>query len=96
MGHKLGGGALGTIGGMIAGVVGANALEGQHKKYAPSTPPLSLMIFFGEPFTDRCLRIRVGRNIASTATTPAMTDLPMVPVEACWAEAWPGGCSETD
>lgn len=34
LGHQLGGGALGTIGGMIAGAVGANVLENKHEKYA--------------------------------------------------------------
>ena len=33
LGHELGGGALGTVGGMIAGAVGANALERRHEKY---------------------------------------------------------------
>lgn len=32
LGHELGGGALGTVGGMIAGAVGANALERRHEK----------------------------------------------------------------
>lgn len=32
MGHKLGGGALGTMGGMIAGAVGANMLSDKHDK----------------------------------------------------------------
>ncbi|KAI9696744.1 MAG: hypothetical protein M1836_005106 [Candelina mexicana] len=36
LGHELGGGALGTIGGAIAGVVGANALEKKHKEYSPT------------------------------------------------------------
>ena len=34
LGHELGGGALGTVGGMIAGAVGANALERRHERYA--------------------------------------------------------------
>lgn len=32
LGHKLGGGALGTIGGLVAGAIGANALDDSHKK----------------------------------------------------------------
>ncbi|KAJ9619213.1 hypothetical protein H2203_008542 [Taxawa tesnikishii (nom. ined.)] len=32
LGHELGGGALGTIGGLIAGAIGANALENRHEK----------------------------------------------------------------
>ncbi|MCJ1370536.1 hypothetical protein MMC20_001749 [Loxospora ochrophaea] len=33
LGHELGGGPLATIGGMIAGAIGANALEQRHEKY---------------------------------------------------------------
>ncbi|KAI9831802.1 MAG: hypothetical protein M1819_004699 [Sarea resinae] len=33
LGHEVGGGALGTLGGIIAGAVGANALEHRHDKY---------------------------------------------------------------
>ena len=38
LGHELGGGMLGTLGGMIAGVVGANMLEKRHHKYASTFP----------------------------------------------------------
>lgn len=31
VGHKLGGGALGTVGGLIAGAIGANVLENHHE-----------------------------------------------------------------
>lgn len=32
LGHKLGGGTLGTLGGLVAGAIGANALEDKHDK----------------------------------------------------------------
>lgn len=32
VGHKLGGGVLGTMGGMVAGAVGANYLSDKHDK----------------------------------------------------------------
>ena len=32
LGHEFGGGTLGTVGGMIAGAVGANALERRHER----------------------------------------------------------------
>lgn len=32
LGHKMGGGALGTLGGMVAGAIGANVLENHHEK----------------------------------------------------------------
>jgi hypothetical protein len=31
--HKLGGGMLGTVGGMVAGAVGATMLDSKHDKY---------------------------------------------------------------
>jgi len=33
LGHELFGGGLGTVGGVIAGAVGANILEKKHEKY---------------------------------------------------------------
>lgn len=33
LGHEVGGGALATIGGMIAGAVGANKLEGRRERW---------------------------------------------------------------
>lgn len=32
IGHKLGGGALGTVGGLVAGAIGANLLDSKHDK----------------------------------------------------------------
>jgi len=32
VGHKLGGGPLGTIGGLVAGAIGANVLDSKHDK----------------------------------------------------------------
>jgi hypothetical protein len=32
VGHKLGGGPLGTIGGLVAGAMGANILDSKHDK----------------------------------------------------------------
>jgi hypothetical protein len=33
LGHKMGGGPLGTMGGMVAGAIGANMLDSKHDKY---------------------------------------------------------------
>ncbi|KAK4989255.1 hypothetical protein LTR50_003361 [Elasticomyces elasticus] len=41
LGHELGGGPLGLIGGLIAGAVGANALENRHEKYVNALPEIS-------------------------------------------------------
>ncbi|MCJ1255276.1 hypothetical protein MMC24_003092 [Lignoscripta atroalba] len=46
VGHELGGGTLGTIGGIIAGAVGANALEKHHKKYVDPRIPLFFSLWF--------------------------------------------------
>ena len=44
LGHELGGGVLGTIGGMIAGAVGANALEHRHEKLVPQSDLLKITL----------------------------------------------------
>lgn len=32
LGHEIGGGAIGTLGGALAGAIGANALEKRHER----------------------------------------------------------------
>ncbi len=49
LGHEMGGGALGTIGGLVAGAWGARELERRHERYdlpflSPSFPSLRLTL----------------------------------------------------
>ncbi|MCJ1483670.1 hypothetical protein MMC06_003838 [Schaereria dolodes] len=52
VGHELGGGPLATIGGMIAGAVGANALEHHHKKKRKSIAITPIPMAGSRPRTD--------------------------------------------
>lgn len=45
LGHEIGGGSLGTIGGALVGAIGANALEKRHERLVHSFY-LSLLIIF--------------------------------------------------
>lgn len=48
LGHEMGGGALGTIGGLVAGAWGARELERRHERYdIPFLPYNSFPLFVG-------------------------------------------------
>ncbi|MCJ1429973.1 hypothetical protein MMC29_007888 [Sticta canariensis] len=68
LGHEIGGGALGTLGGALAGAIGANALEKRHERALPraatdgiaTTPPVAC----AAPSADFWTRIGATRGAA--------------------------------